>query len=213
MSEETTQTEAAPAEDSAPQKKSEPRRKTPLEQRMESEIWPKVREQFGIKNPMALPRLDKIIVNVGMGSHLENNKVKADARDTVLGTLSTISGQKPILIPARKSVANFKVREGALASAKVTMRRDRMWNFFERLIHLAIPRVKDFRGLSDKSFDQSGSYSFGFTEQAVWPEIDAGNITTNHGMHINIVFRNSNPEISRFVLGELGFPFKRDDVD
>jgi len=196
MSEETKQVE-----------KSTPR----LQSCIEQEIWPKVKEKFGISNPMALPRLQKIIVNVGVGKFLDNNKIKPEVRDTVLGTLTTISGQKPILITAKKSVSNFKVREGAISAAKVTMRRDRMWNFLERLIHLAIPRVKDFRGLPTKSFDRSGSYSFGFTEQAVWPEIDMSKINTNHGMHINLVFANSTPEITRFVLTELGFPFKRED--
>ncbi len=182
-----------------------------LQAQIENDIWPKVKEQFGIDNPMALPQLKKIVVNVGVGKFLDNNKIKPDVRDTVLGTLSTISGQKPILITAKKSVSNFKVREGAISAAKVTMRRDRMWNFLERLIHLAIPRVKDFRGLPMTSFDRSGSYSFGFTEQAVWPEIDMSRVNTNHGMHINLVFANSTPEITKFVLTELGFPFKRED--
>ena len=185
--------------------------KSPLQATLENEIWPKVQEKFGIKNPMALPRLKKIVVNTGVGKFLDNNKLKPEIRDTVLGTLSTISGHKPILITAKKSVANFKVREGAMSAAKVTMRRDRMWQFLGRLIHLAIPRVKDFRGLSPKSFDRYGSYSFGFTEQAVWPEIDMSKINFNHGMHVNLVFENSTPEISRFVLSELGFPFKRED--
>jgi len=183
-----------------------------LQARVEEEIWPKVKEKFGINNPMALPRLEKILVNVGVGKFLDNNKIKPEVRDTVLGTLTTISGQKPILITAKKSVSNFKVREGAVSAAKVTMRRDRMWNFLDRLINLAIPRVKDFRGLPTKSFDRSGSYSFGFTEQAVWPEIDMSRININHGMHVNLVFANSTPEITRFVLTELGFPFKREEV-
>ena len=182
-----------------------------LQAQIENDIWPKVKEKFGIDNPMALPRLNKIVVNVGVGKFLDNNKIKPEVRDTVLGTLTTISGQKPILITAKKSVSNFKVREGAISAAKVTMRRGRMWNFLERLIHLAIPRVKDFRGLPTTSFDRSGSYSFGFTEQAVWPEIDMSKINTNHGMHINLVFLNSTPEITKFVLTELGFPFKREE--
>lgn len=182
-----------------------------LQVQIENDIWPKVKEKFGIDNPMALPRLNKIVVNVGVGKFLDNNKIKPEVRDTVLGTLTTISGQKPILITAKKSVSNFKVREGAISAAKVTMRRGRMWNFLERLIHLAIPRVKDFRGLPTTSFDRSGSYSFGFTEQAVWPEIDMSKINTNHGMHINLVFSNSTPEITKFVLTELGFPFKREE--
>lgn len=196
MSENATATIAAPSR---------------LQVTLEKEVWPKVTEKFGITNSMALPRLDKIVVNVGVGKLLDNNKLKPEIRDTVLGTLTTISGQKPILISARKSVANFKVREGATSAAKVTMRRGRMWQFLDRLIHLAIPRVKDFRGLPETSFDQRGSYSFGFTEQAVWPEVDMTKTGFTHGMHVNLVFRNSTPEISRFVLQELGFPFKRPD--
>lgn len=182
-----------------------------LQAKLEDEVWPLVTEKFNIKNPMALPRIDKIVINVGMGKQLENNKLKPEVRDTVLDTLATISGQKPVLITARRSVSNFKVREGALASAKVTIRRERMWAFFDRMIHLAIPRVKDFRGLSDKSFDKGGSYAFGFSEQAVWPEIDMGKVNFIHGMHINIIFRNSTPAVSRFVLENLGFPFVRPD--
>lgn len=188
-----------------------PGTRTTLEAALRNTVWPKVTQKFGISNPMALPRLEKIVVNVGMGKYLENNKLRPEARDAVVGTLATITGQRPILIKARKSVSNFKVREGALASSKVTLRRDRMWAFFERLIHLAIPRVRDFRGLNPASFDAGGNYSFGFSEQAVWPEIDMGSVNIMHGMHINLVFSNSSPEISRFVLTELGFPFKRED--
>ncbi|MFG0330783.1 MAG: 50S ribosomal protein L5 [Phycisphaerales bacterium] len=183
------------------------------EQMLRDEVWPKVKEEFGFDNPMSLPRLDKIILNVGFGQHLENNKIKPEVRDTVLDSLSTITGQKPILIKAKKSVSNFKVREGAITAAMVTLRRDRMWHFFDRLVNLAIPRVKDFRGLSDKSFDHAGNYGFGFSEQAVWPEIDMGQVNVVHGMHINLVFRNSTPDISRFTLKELGWPFRRPEQD
>lgn len=187
------------------------RARTALQEKFEKEVLPKVKEKFGIANPMALPRLEKVVVNTGMGKQLENNKLKPEVRDTIVGTLSTITGQKPVLLTAKKSVANFKVREGATSAAMVTVRRDRMWSLLQRIIHLAIPRVKDFRGLKDSSFDKQGNYSFGFSEQAVFPEIDMGKVTHSHGMHINISFRNSNPEISRFVLAELGWPFKRAD--
>ncbi len=185
--------------------------KTAIQEKFENEVLPKVKEKFGITNPMALPRIDKVVINTGMGKQLENNKLKPEIRDTILSTLSTVSGQKAVLILSRKSVANFKVREGATASAMVTLRRDRMWSLLSRLIHLAIPRVKDFRGLKDTSFDKQGNYSFGFSEQAVFPEIDMGKVNFNHGMHINISFRNSTPAISRFVLAELGWPFKREE--
>lgn len=185
--------------------------KTALQEKFEKEVLPRVKEKFGITNPMALPRLEKVVINTGMGKQLENNKLKPEIRDAVLGTLAAVSGQKPVLLTAKKSVANFKVREGAISAAMVTLRRDRMWSLLQRVIHLAIPRVKDFRGLKDTSFDKQGNYSFGFSEQAVFPEIDMGKVTFSHGMHINVSFRNSNPAISRFVLAELGWPFKRED--
>ncbi len=173
------------------------------------EIADKVVKEFGLKNRHQLPKLVKIIVNSGVGRFLENQKLKPEIRDTVFDTLSTITGQKPILIKARRSVSNFKVREGAPSAIMVTLRRDHMWHFLDRLISLAIPRFKDFRGLKDTSFDAGGCYSMGLTEQAVWPEINAANISFNHGMHINVVFENSDPEMSKFVLQELGMPFVR----
>jgi large subunit ribosomal protein L5 len=110
---------------------------------------------------------------------------------------------------ARKSVANFKVREGAPSSFMVTLRRDRMWHFLDRLMNLAIPRIKDFRGVKDNAFDRNGNYSLGLSEQAVWPEINMANVNFSHGMNINITFENSTPEMSKFVLRELGMPFVR----
>lgn len=180
-----------------------------LQAQMINDVYPTLAEQFGLQNPMAWPRLEKIVINSGIGKQLENNKLKPEIRDTVMSTLTTISGQRPVMIMARKSVSNFKVREGAPSAFMVTLRRDRMWHFLDRLINLAIPRVKDFRGLPTKSFDKGGSYSFGFNEQAVFPEIDMGKVNFSHGMHINVVFRNSSPEISRYVMEQLSFPFKR----
>ena len=172
-------------------------------------IAEKVGKEFGIKNAHELPRLSKIVVNCGIGRFLETQKLKPEIRETVTSTLSTITGQKPIEIIARKSVSNFKVREGAPSAFMVTLRRDRMWQFLDRLCSLAIPRIKDFRGLKDKSFDRQGNYSMGLTEQAVWPEINMAKVTFNHGMHINLVFENSSPEKSLFMLRELGMPFVR----
>ncbi len=185
---------------------------SPLQERFEKEIRAKVMEKFGIKNVNAAPKLDKIVVNVGMGKQLENNKLPAHVKDTVLGTLTIVTGQKPVLIKAKKSVSNFKVREGAEASAMVTVRRDRMWHLLSRVIHLACPRIKDFRGLPTTSFDRAGNYSMGLPEQGVFPEIAMADATYTHGMHLNLVFKNSTPEISRFVLEELGMPFKRDEA-
>jgi len=146
---------------------------------------------------------------VNVGRHLENGKLPSSVKETVLSTLNAVSGQKPIVIKAKKSVANFKLREEMDSAAMVTLRRERMWHFLDRLINLAAPRIKDFRGLSDKSFDQGGNYSMGLTEQAVFPEIDMGRVNFTHGMHINLVFRNSNPEKSKLVLETLGMPFRK----
>lgn len=180
-----------------------------LQKRFQDEIVPNVMKEFGLENRYAVPRLEKIVINVGVGRFLENQKLKPEIRDTVVDTLRTITGQKPIVVNAKKSVANFKVREGAPSGVMVTLRRERMWHFLDRLINLAIPRIKDFRGVRDKSFDRGGSYSLGLTEQAVWPEINMANVNFTHGMHINLVFENSTPAMSRFILKELGMPFVR----
>jgi large subunit ribosomal protein L5 len=174
------------------------------------EIGPKLLKEFGLKNPHQLPKLSKIIVNVGVGKQLENQKLKPDYREAVIGTLTTITGQRPVMVKAKVSVSNFKVREGAPSAFMVTVRRERMWSFFDRLVNLAMPRIKDFRGVKATSFDPGGSYSFGLTEQAVWPEINMANINQTHGMNINLVFERSNPAMSRFLLSELGFPFEKE---
>ncbi len=182
-----------------------------LKEKFESAVTEKVDAQFGIKNKLARPKLDKIVINVGMGKELDGTKVRAHVKDQVLADLAAISGQQAVLIKARKSVSNFKVREGYLSHAMVTLRGDRMWEFLDRLISIAIPRVKDFRGLPDRSFDAAGNYSFGIQEQGIFPEIDMANAQYNHGMNVNVVLKNSNPEKSRFVLAELGWPFQRED--
>lgn len=182
-----------------------------LRLRYQDEISAKAGEKFGLPNRLARPRMEKIVINVNMGRFLDGAKLPPNVRDTVVETLTTISGQKPVVIKAKKSVANFKVREGMPTAAMVTLRRDRMWHFLDRLINLATPRIKDFRGLSAKSFDQAGNYSMGLQEQAVWPEIDMARATFTHGMHINICFASSDPEKSRFILEELGMPFAKED--
>jgi len=184
---------------------------TRLKTKYVDEIAPKLREEFNLQNVNQQPSLEKIIVNVGVGKVLENQKLKPDVRDTVISTLTTITGQKPVMILAKKSVANFKVREGAPSAFMVTIRRERMWNFLDRLINFATPRIKDFRGLSRKSFDQGGNYGMGLTEQAVWPEIDMGRVSFIHGMHINFVIANSDPAKSLFLLEELGMPFTNEN--
>ena len=174
-------------------------------------VVPKVQEEFSLRNANQLPRMSKVLVNSGIGRFLENQKLKPEIRDTVIDTLATITGQKPIMVLAKRSVANFKVREGAPSAFVVTLRGDRMWHFVDRLINLAMPRIKDFRGVKDTAFDQAGNYSMGLTEQAVWPEINMARVNFTHGMNINICFEQSNPEMSRFILRELGMPFAHKD--
>lgn len=170
-------------------------------------VTDKIKTESGITNPMALPKLDKIIVNVGMGRLIEGTKLNAKAKEQVQKDLALITGQKPIMTVAKKSVANFKVRTGYENGAMVTLRGDRMWEFFDRLVSLAIPRIKDFRGFSNKSFDGRGSYSFGLTEQGIFPEVDMANAQHTFGMHITLVFKNSTNELSKLAMTELGFPF------
>lgn len=183
-----------------------------LEQKFREEVVPAVMAEFELANTHQVPRLTKIMVNTGVGKVLENQKLKPEYRDAVIDTYMKITGQKPVMVKARKSVANFKVREGAPSAFMVTLRRDRMWHFLDRLINLAIPRIKDFRGVSDKSFDKGGSWAFGLSEQAVWPEINMANVVHSHGMNINLVFDRSTPALSRFVLDRLGMPFVRPEA-
>ncbi|MCA9303390.1 MAG: 50S ribosomal protein L5 [Phycisphaerales bacterium] len=186
-------------------KPSTPRLKTQYTE----QVVGKLASEFGIKNVNQMPKLDKITINVNMGRHLDGTKIPANVRDAVQHTLNTITGQKPVSIAAKKSVSNFKVREGYETAFKVTLRRDRMWHFMDRLINIATPRMKDFRGLNDKAFDRQGSYSMGLTEQGVFPEINMAEQSFTHGMNINFSFKNSDPKMSRFVLAELGMPFKK----
>ncbi|MGQ0628682.1 MAG: large ribosomal subunit protein uL5, partial [Phycisphaerales bacterium] len=151
---------------------SGPRTPPRLHVRYKEQVAPQLGEKFTLKNPMQRPKLTSIVLNVNMGRHLENNKLPANVKGTVLETILKVTGQKPVLIKAKKSVSNFKVREGAETSYMVTLRRDRMWHFLDRFINLACPRIKDFRGLKDKAFDRQGNYSCGLTEQGVFPEIN-----------------------------------------
>ncbi|NBX26600.1 MAG: 50S ribosomal protein L5, partial [Planctomycetes bacterium] len=180
-----------------------------LQKAYREQVIAKVLQEFGLKNPNQAPKVSKIIVSTGVGKRLENQKLKPEHKEAVIDTYRKITGQQPIMIKAKKAVSNFKVREGSPSAFMVTLRRDHMWSFLDRLINLAIPRIKDFRGVSDRSFDRGGNWAMGLTEQAVWPEINMANVTFSHGMHVNIVFQNSNPKMSRFVLAELGMPFVR----
>ncbi|MFM9097602.1 MAG: 50S ribosomal protein L5 [Phycisphaerales bacterium] len=180
-----------------------------LQKAYKEQVAPKLMKEFGLTNINQVPVIDKVIVNTGVGKQLENQKLKPEIRDTVIDTYRRITGQKPVMTLAKKSVSNFKVREGAPSGFMVTLRRERMWSFLDRMVNLAIPRIKDFRGVSDRSFDKGGSWSFGLSEQAVWPEINMASVNFSHGMNITVVFRNSNPKMSRFALAELGMPFEK----
>lgn len=180
-----------------------------MKEKFNNDVTPKVASQFKIANKYALPKLQKIVLNVGMGKQLEGTKVKPEFKEQVLKTLTQISGQRPVIIKARKDVSNFKVRGGMETHAMVTLRGARMWEFFDRLVAIAVPRIKDFRGLPEKSFDKAGNYSFGITEQGIFPEINMTEVKHSHGMNLNFVFSNSTPDITRMILVELGVPFRK----
>ena len=182
-----------------------------MKEKFDGPVADEVRNSFGATNPMALPRLDKIVLTVGMGSQLDGTKLNAQAKAQVLSDLSTITGQKAVMKTAKKSVSNFKLRKGYEIGVMVTMRGDRMWEFFDRLVSLAIPRIKDFRGLPVKSFDGRGNYSFGVVEQGIFPEVDMAKAQYTHGMNVTFVFKNSSNDKSRLVLEKMGVPFVRPD--
>jgi large subunit ribosomal protein L5 len=169
-----------------------------------SEIVPQLREELGIANIMQVPRLVKIVVNVGVGEAVGDSKVIERA----MTDLTTITGQKPQLRRARKSIATFKLREGMAVGARVTLRNDRMWDFLDRLLTLALPRIRDFRGLSS-NFDGGGNYTLGVTEQLIFPEVDYDSIDAIRGMDITFVTSATTDEHGRALLDAFGFPFKR----
>ena len=175
-----------------------------LKQRYREEIAGKMREQFGYENVMQIPGLTKIVVNMGVGDAARDSKlIEGAIRD-----LATITGQKPAVTKARKSIAQFKLREGQPIGAHVTLRGDRMWEFLDRLLSLALPRIRDFRGLSPKQFDGRGNYTFGLTEQVMFHEIDQDKIDRVRGMDITVVTTATNDAEGRALLRHLGFPFK-----
>ena len=176
-----------------------------LKQRYRDEIAPELKDELDLENVMQVPTLTKIVVNVGMGEASQNRGVIED----VVNELSLITGQRPKVNRARKSIAGFKLREGQAVGASVTLRGDRMWEFYDRLVAIAIPRVRDFRGLNPKSFDGRGNYTFGFTEQLVFPEIDYDKVSNVRGMDITIVTSATDDAGGRLLLEKLGFPFRR----
>ncbi len=175
-----------------------------LLEKYKQEVLPQLLEQGKTSNPMAVPRLQKVVVSMGVGIAIQDKKrIEMAAKD-----LSTITGQKPLVCKARKSVSNFKVRAGQETGLKVTLRGGRMYEFMDRLIHVAIPRMRDFRGLNPRSFDGRGNYSMGVTEQSIFPEIDSAAIEAAQGMNITVVTTASNDRESRELLRLLGMPFR-----
>ena len=169
-------------------------------------VVPALTQHFGYKNQMAVPKLEKIVISMGVGKFStagEKEKINQAEKE-----LSVIAGQKPVRTKAKKSVANFKVREGMETGLKVTLRGARMYEFLDRLITLAIPRVKDFRGLNPNGFDKAGNYNFGFNEQTVFPEVDSASVTFQQGMNITMVTTAANPDQGRELLKQFGFPFR-----
>jgi large subunit ribosomal protein L5 len=189
-----------PAADSVSEEKVTPRLKT----RYREEIVAALRSEFDIANVMQVPGLTKIVVNMGVGEAARDSKLIEGA----VKDLTAITGQKPQVTKARKSIAQFKLREGMPIGAHVTLRGDRMWEFLDRLLSLALPRIRDFRGLSPRQFDGNGNYTFGLTEQVMFHEIDQDRIDRSRGMDITIVTTATNDEQGRALLKQLGFPFK-----
>ena len=175
-----------------------------LKTRYRDEIAPALQEQFTYGNPMQIPGLVKIVVNMGVGVAARDSKLM----DGAVRDLTLITGQKPLVQKARISIAQFKLREGMPIGAKVTLRGDRMWEFLDRLLSLALPRIRDFRGLSDTQFDGHGNYTFGLTEQSMFHEIDPDSIDRPRGMDITVVTTAKTDDEGRALLRQLGFPFK-----
>jgi large subunit ribosomal protein L5 len=176
-----------------------------VRQRYEEEIVPALMKQYAYKNKMQVPRLSKIVINLGLGEAIQNPKIL----DSASAELAQISGQKPVIQRARKSIANFKLRAGMPIGCSVTLRGDRMWEFFDRLITFALPRVRDFKGLSRKAFDGRGNYSLGIKEQIIFPEIDYDKIDKIKGLNITLVTTAKRDEEGLGLLEHLGVPFRR----
>lgn len=178
-----------------------------LQDKYFQEIVPALLEQLGRKNRLSLPRLEKIVVNMGVGSAISDKK----HLETAVDALTQITGQKPIITKARKSIAGFRLREGMAIGCKVTLRRARMYEFLDRLVALGLPRVRDFRGLNPNAFDGNGNYSLGLSEQLVFPELNPDKFTTPQGMNITIVTTVSSDDEARELLKQLGMPFRREE--
>ena len=173
--------------------------------RYREEIVGKLKEEFGIKNDLAVPRIDKIVINIGLGEAAQDKKLL----ETALSELATISGQKPIATYAKKSIAGFKLREGMPIGCKVTLRKSRMYEFLDRLVNIAMPRIRDFRGISAKSFDGRGNYSMGIKEQIIFPEINYDKVDKIRGMDITFCTTANSNEQAKSLLTAFDFPFRK----
>jgi len=176
-----------------------------LQEKYTTELAQEIQKKLGLDNPMQVPKITKITLNMGVGEAVADKKVLDHAR----GDMEKIAGQKPLTRMARKSVAGFKIRDGMPIGCKVTLRRERMYEFLDRLVNIAIPRIRDFRGLNPKSFDKQGNYSMGVTEQIIFPEISYDEIDALRGMDITITTTARNPEEGRALLEAFNFPFKK----
>jgi len=196
---------AAPEEQKAPQVARHSAKETPrLKDRFRKEVAPVLMKEFELANPMAVPHLHKIVVNMGVGEATQNAKVL----DPAVNELGQITGQRPVVTKAKKSIAAFKVREGQAIGAMVTLRGDRMYEFLDRLLNVVLPRVRDFRGVSTKSFDGRGNYTLGLHDQLIFPEIDYAKVDKLKGMNVTIVTTASSDEQARALLKHLGMPFR-----
>lgn len=176
-----------------------------LKQKYRDSVVPAMQEQFGYTNVMQVPKLDKIVVSIGLGEYIQNHK----ALDAAQNDLATITGQKPVVVKARKSIANFKLREGMPIGLKVTLRGQNMYEFLDRLLSLALPRIRDFRGVSDKAFDKRGNYTIGLKEQLIFPEITYDKVDKVRGMNITFVTTAATDKEAYALLKEFGMPFRK----
>ncbi len=193
------------AAEKAPAREQAPARPARLRLRYAAEVLPELVKEFGFVNPMQAPRLDKIVVNMGLGEAINNGKII----DASVEQLAAITGQKPVVTKARKSIANFKLRQGQSIGAMVTLRGDRMYEFFDRLVSTALPRVRDFKGVSPKAFDGKGNYTLGVREQIIFPEIEYDKVEKIKGLNITVVTTARNDEEGRALLRHLGMPFRQ----
>ncbi len=177
-----------------------------LKEHYQNNVVGTLQKQFGYDNMMRVPRLEKIVVNMGVGDAKDDAKLI----DAAAADLATITGQRPSVRRAKKSIANFKIREGMPIGCMVTLRGDRMWEFVHRLVHTALPRIRDFQGIPDKSFDGRGNYSVGLREQVIFPEINIDNVTKTRGMDVTFVTTAQNDDEARALLREIGLPFRKD---